>query len=189
HREVSAIVETLAPSDIAGLAPGKNQLTVLLNEAGGILDDLMVGRPALPERQGMLYIVANAGTKEQDFALIQEAAGDKAGLHRADDHALIALQGPEAEAVLHEVVPEAADLTFMTFARVDHRIHGRMAVTRCGYTGEDGFEILVAPEHALPFTEKLLADDRVKPIGLGARDSLRLEAGLCLYGHDIDATK
>jgi aminomethyltransferase len=189
HRKVAKIIEKLVPSDIVGLAPGKNQLTVLLDETGGILDDLMIGRPAAPDRQGMLYIVVNAGTKEQDFALIAKTAGSEAELRRADDRALIALQGPEAEAVLTPIIPEVAKLTFMTFARVEHPTFGRMAVTRCGYTGEDGYEILVAPEHAMAFAEKLLSDARVKPIGLGARDSLRLEGGMCLYGHDLDTTR
>jgi aminomethyltransferase len=188
HRKVAAIVERLVPSDIAALAPGKLQLTVLLNEDGGILDDLMIGRCEAPD-DGLLYIVVNAGTKEQDFALLKATAGNEAALHRADDRALIALQGPEAEAVLLPIVPQAVALTFMTFARVDHPDYGRMAVARCGYTGEDGFEILVPAEHAEAFAERLLADHRVKPIGLGARDSLRLEGGMCLYGHDIDATR
>lgn len=188
HRKVSAIVERLVPSDIAALAPGKLQLTVLLNENGGILDDLMIGRCEPPD-DGLLYIIVNAGTKEQDFALLTKTAGSEASLHRADDRALIALQGPEAEAVLAPIVPQATGLTFMTFARVDHPAYGRVAVARCGYTGEDGFEILVPAEHAEAFAGKLLSDPRVKPIGLGARDSLRLEGGMCLYGHDIDATK
>lgn len=189
HRKISAIVEKLVPSDIAGLAPGKVQLTVLLNEDGGIIDDLMIGRPADPARQGMLYIVVNAGTKDNDFALIQKTAGADAELRRADDRALIALQGPEAETVIATIIPEAVALTFMHFVRVEHPEHGRMIATRCGYTGEDGFEILVAADKAEAFAEKLLSDPRVKPIGLGARDSLRLEGGMCLYGHDIDTTK
>ncbi|HOY78552.1 MAG TPA: glycine cleavage system aminomethyltransferase GcvT [Hyphomonadaceae bacterium] len=189
HRKVAAIVERLVPSDIAGLAPGKVQLTVLLNEDGGIIDDLMIGRPADPAMQGALYIVVNAGTKDNDFALIQKTAGAEATLRRADDRALIALQGPEAEAVVAGIIPEAVALTFMNFIQVEHKEFGRMVVTRCGYTGEDGFEILVPAEHGAAFAEKLLADARVKPIGLGARDSLRLEGGMCLYGHDIDTTK
>ncbi len=188
HRKVSALVETLVPSDIGGLAPGKVQLTVLLNEDGGILDDLMIGRPADPALQGMLWIVVNAGVKEQDFAMLAAAAGDRAELRRADDRALIALQGPDAEAVLSAIIPGVETLTFMTFARFDTASHGRILVTRCGYTGEDGFEMLVMAEHAAAFTDRLLADERVKPIGLGARDSLRLESGMCLYGHDIDVT-
>ncbi len=189
HRKVAAIVEKLVPSDIAGLAPGKVQLTVLLNEDGGIIDDLMIGRPADPAMQGALYIVVNAGTKDNDFALIQKTAGSEATLKRADDRALIALQGPEAEAVVAGIIPEAVPLTFMNFIQVEHKEFGRIVVTRCGYTGEDGFEILVPAEHGAAFAEKLLADVRVKPIGLGARDSLRLEGGMCLYGHDIDTTK
>lgn len=189
HRKVSALVEKLVPSDIAGLAPGKVQLTVLLNENGGIIDDLMIGRPAAPDRQGMLYIVVNAGTKENDFALIQQAAGNEAKLRRADDRALIALQGPKAEQVIEAIFPQAAALTFMTFVRIEDTDYGRVLITRCGYTGEDGFEILVPAEHGEAFANRLLEDHRVKPIGLGARDSLRLEAGLCLYGHDLDTNK
>lgn len=189
HAEVAKIVETLVPSDIAGLPAGKIQLSVLLNEHGGILDDLMIGRPDWPSRQGLLYIVVNAGTKEQDFALIAQAAGKQAELRRADDRALIAVQGPEAEAVLEAIVPGVARLTFMTFTRIDTETFGQLVVARCGYTGEDGFEVLVPPGAANAFAEKLLSDPRAKPIGLGARDSLRLEAGMCLYGHDIDQTK
>lgn len=189
HRKVAALVEKLVPSDIAGLAPGKVQLTVLLNENGGIVDDLMIGRPPHEDQQGSLYIVVNAGTKENDFALIQQAAAGEAELHRADDRALIALQGPEAEEVIAGVFPEAVPLTFMTFRQIKDTPYGNVIVTRCGYTGEDGFEILVPAGHGEAFASRLLEDHRVKPIGLGARDSLRLEAGLCLYGHDIDTTK
>lgn len=189
HRKVAAIVERMVPSDIAGLAPGKVQLTVLLNEDGGIIDDLMIGRPPRDDQQGGLYIVVNAGTKDNDFALIQKAAGVDAELHRADDRALIALQGPEAEAVIAGVLPDAVPLTFMNFRQIKDTPFGNVIATRCGYTGEDGFEILVPAEHAQAFAEKLLSDPRVKPIGLGARDSLRLEGGMCLYGHDIDTTK
>ena len=189
HRTVSALVEKLVPSDIAGLAPGKVQLTVLLNENGGIIDDLMIGRPADPAMQGALYIVVNAGTKDNDFAVIQKAAGDAARLQRADDNALIALQGPHAEAVVAGIFPQALALTFMQFIRFKHSDYGDIVVTRCGYTGEDGFEMLIPAEHGEAFANRLLEDHRVKPIGLGARDSLRLEGGMCLYGHDIDATK
>lgn len=189
HQRIAAIIEKLVPSDIAGLSPGKIQLSVLLNSGGGILDDLMIGRPEEADRQGALYIVVNAGTKEQDFALIQQAAGDAAILKRVDDRALLAVQGPDAEAVLSAIVPNVADLTFMTHRRIETADFGRIVVARCGYTGEDGFEVLVPAEHAEAFARRLLADKRVKPIGLGARDSLRLEAGMCLYGHDIDTTK
>lgn len=189
HRQVAGIIERLTPSDIAGLAPGKVQLTVLLNDQGGIIDDLMIGRPRDDDQQGQLYIVVNAGTKDADFNLIQQVAGEQAKVQRADDRALLALQGPEAEAVIAEVIPEAVSLTFMNFVRVRHSAFGDITATRCGYTGEDGFEILVAAEHAQTLARTLLADARVRPIGLGARDSLRLEGGMCLYGHDIDANK
>ncbi len=189
HRKVSALVEKLVPSDIAGLAPGKVQLTVLLDTNGGIVDDLMIGRPSRDDQQGSLYIVVNAGTKDNDFALIQKAAGGEAKLRRADDRALIAIQGPEAEAVVAGILPDAVPLTFMTFRQIRDTPFGDIVATRCGYTGEDGFEILVPAEHGEAFANRLLEDSRVKPIGLGARDSLRLEGGMCLYGHDIDISK
>lgn len=187
HAAVSAIIETLVCGDIRGLKPGQIRYTLMLNDQGGMIDDLMVARPVWPSRQGMLYIVVNAGTKEGDFALIEKAAAGRATLARADDRALIALQGPEAAAVLAGILPESAELTFMHHRRIDYDGHG-LVVARSGYTGEDGFEILVPQPIAMAFWERLLADDRVKPIGLGARDSLRLEAGLPLYGHDADAT-
>ncbi len=186
HAAVAALVEPLLSADIAGLKPGQNRYSVLLNEAGGILDDLMVGRPHCPTHAGALYIVVNADTKEADFALIAEAAQGRADLQRADAAGLIALQGPEAHAVLADQLPELPDLGFMQFRGVD-TLFGNLTVSRSGYTGEDGYEILVAPEYAAALWEALLSDARVKPIGLGARDSLRLEAGLPLYGHDMDA--
>ncbi len=187
HAAVAAIAETLVCGDIRGLKPGQLRYTLLLNEAGGLIDDLMIGRPSRADRQGMLYIVVNAATKDADFARFEAAATGRATLTRADDHGLIALQGPEAAAVLGSVLPEAAELGFMQFRRVEHEGQ-RLVVSRSGYTGEDGFEILVPPDMAEPFWSRLLADGRVRPIGLGARDSLRLEAGLPLYGHDADET-
>jgi aminomethyltransferase len=187
HAAIAAIVEPLIPGDIAGLKPGQIRYTVLLNAEGGIIDDLMIGRPILPASQGMLYIVVNAGGKEVDFGLFEQAARGKATLKRADDRALIAVQGPKAEAVVGAIFPEAAALKFMHLARLEYEGVG-VVVARSGYTGEDGFEILVEASKALNFWNQLLADHRVKPIGLGARDSLRLEAGLPLYGHDADAT-
>jgi aminomethyltransferase len=187
HRAVAAIVESLVCGDIAGLKRGQLRYTLLLNEEGGMVDDLMVGRPVAEDRQGMLYLVVNAATKDGDFDLIEKAAADRARLIRADDRALIALQGPEAAEVLSVLIPEAVDLGFMRFRRVE--LHGEgLVVSRSGYTGEDGFEILVPASIAEAFWSGLLADERVRPIGLGARDSLRLEAGLPLYGHDADAT-
>jgi len=187
HRAVAALAEKIVCGDIAGLKPGQLRYTLLLNDQGGMVDDLMIGRPLQPERAGMLYIVVNAGTKDGDFDRFQAAAGDAAQLIRADDRALIALQGPEAAAALAELLPEAAALGFMGFRRMDYQGHG-LVISRSGYTGEDGFEILVPAEIAEAFWDRLAQDERVRPIGLGARDSLRLEAGLPLYGHDADET-
>ncbi len=188
HKAVAKLIERLVPGDIQGLKPGQVRYTVLLNEAGGVLDDLMIARPSQPESQGDLYIVVNAGCKQDDWALIEKMVGADANLVRADDRALLALQGPAAESVLSAMIPEAAALGFMQYGRLECSGFGRLTVTRSGYTGEDGFEILVKPADAAGFAEKLLSDNRVRWIGLGARDSLRLEAGLCLYGHDLDQT-
>lgn len=187
HRAVAAIIEELVPGDIQGLKPGQVRYTTLLNAEGGCLDDLMIARPAEPGAAGDLYIVVNAGTKEQDFALIAQAAAGRANLVRADDRCLLALQGPAAEVVARAVISDdLGAMHFMQVRRFD--AFGRLTITRSGYTGEDGFEILVRAEHAGALAAALLADARVKPIGLGARDSLRLEAGLCLYGHELDET-
>ncbi len=187
HRAVAAIVETLVCGDIAGLKPGQLRYTLLMAEDGGILDDLMVGRPAEPERQGSLYIVVNAGTKDADFQRIGKAAGERAELVRADDGGLLALQGPEAVAAASAIWPEAEALSFMTFRTIT-TAEGVCTVARSGYTGEDGVEVLIPAELAPRMWDRLLSDERVRPVGLGARDSLRLEAGLPLYGHDIDET-
>ncbi len=187
HAAVAALVEPLVSGDIAGLKPGRLRYTLLLNETGGIIDDLMIGRPAAAVDQGRLYVVVNAGTKEGDFALLAEAAGERGILTRVDDHALIALQGPEAASVLEAMLPGVSELGFMSFRQYDHGGQS-LVVSRSGYTGEDGFELLVPPAIAARLWDALLADARVAPIGLGARDSLRLEAGLPLYGHDLDDT-
>ncbi len=192
HRAVAGLIEPLVCGDIRGLKPGQIRYTLLLNQDGGILDDLMIGRPSGPAEQGKLYLVVNAGTKEDDFAAIAGAAGSAARLGRADTSegpggALVALQGPEAAAVMAALVPAAGDLGFMTFARA--AFDGTdILVARSGYTGEDGYEILAPAAVAEALWLRLLADSRVQAIGLGARDSLRLEAGLPLYGHDADAT-
>jgi aminomethyltransferase len=187
HAAVAAVVEPLVSGDIRGLKPGQVRYTLLLNDKGGALDDLMVARPADPTWSGALYIIVNAGTKDADFSHIQAAAGTAAELNRADNGALLALQGPEAAAVMAEIIPAATDLGFMTYGSFDWQ-GTRLVIARSGYTGEDGFEILVEPEHAPALLDRLLQDQRVKPVGLGARDSLRLEAGLPLYGHDLDET-
>jgi aminomethyltransferase len=185
HRALAALVEPLVCGDIAGLKPGQIRYTLLLNEGGGLIDDLMIARAGWPD--GGLYIVVNAGTKDGDFALIEAAAGDRASLTRADDGGLIAIQGPAAAAVVGAMAPGAEELVFMQAARLDWRGEA-LIVSRSGYTGEDGFEILVPAAVAEAFWAELLTDERVRPIGLGARDSLRLEAGLPLYGHDADET-
>lgn len=187
HAAVAAIVEPLVCGDIRGLKPGQIRYTLLLNEAGGTQDDLMIARPAGEGWGGALYIVVNAGTKDADFQRIAAAAQGRATLNRSDHCALLALQGPEAADMLDAIVPAAAELGFMQYGSFDWR-GTKLVIARSGYTGEDGFEILVDPEHAAAFWDSLLADARVKPIGLGARDSLRLEAGLPLFGHDLDET-
>ena len=185
HAAIAAIIEPLICGDIAGLKPGQIRYTLLLNAQGGTMDDLMVARS--PRFPGSLYIVVNAGTKDADFAHIAEAAGDRAKLTRADDGALLALQGPEAVDVLSALLPGVVELGFMQYGPFDW--NGQtLIISRSGYTGEDGFEILAPASIAKAFWDTLLADERVKPIGLGARDSLRLEAGLPLYGHDLNET-
>ncbi len=187
HRAVAALIEPLVCGDIRGLKPGQIRYTLLLNHAGGMLDDLMIGRPAEPQNQGRLYIVVNAGTKDGDFAAIAAAAGAKARLVRADSGALLALQGPDAAAVMADLIPAAAELSFMTFTRAPFE-GAELVIARSGYTGEDGYEILAPANIAGALWNRLTADARVEPVGLGARDSLRLEAGLPLYGHDADET-
>ncbi len=186
HEAVASALETVVPGNIKGLKPGAMRLTLLLSEQGGILDDLMVTRAGGAEHQGWLFLVVNAVTKEQDFAYIAEKLGRRAELKIADERALLALQGPKAVEVLSRHVPGVADLGFMNGR---HFEEGDLdfIVTRSGYTGEDGFEISLPADQAARFAESLLQHPEVEPIGLGARDSLRLEAGLCLYGHDMSA--
>jgi aminomethyltransferase len=187
HATAARALEALVPADILNLKPGRQRYTQLLDESGGILDDLMVTRPANPLQDGELMLVVNASTKEADYAHIAARLPDGVELRRFDDRALLALQGPRAEAVLARQAPDVASLSFMQ--AVPTMAAGIPAhVSRSGYTGEDGFEISVAGDRADELWQILMADEQVKPIGLGARDSLRLEAGLCLYGHDIDPT-
>ena len=184
--DVAAAVETLVPGDIQGLEPGATRYSLLLNEDGGILDDLMITRP----RDGgndSVFLVVNAACKDADFAHIENQLAGKAELERHEERALLALQGPKAAEVLARHCPEASDLTFMSVAPLAVAgIDG--LVSRSGYTGEDGFEISVPAAEAETLARLLLDEEPVDAIGLGARDSLRLEAGLCLYGHDIDET-
>jgi len=184
HEEIAALLETLVPSDIKGLKPGQARLTVLLNAEGGILDDLIITRPYEEDRQGELYIVVNGAMKDQDWGIFEAAMAGKAVLTRADDGVLFALQGPKAEKVLAAYFPDCASLKFMESRRLE--LDGEtFVVSRCGYTGEDGFEVWGSAAAGAALVRLLLDDPCVRPIGLGARDSLRLEAGLCLYGHDL----
>lgn len=187
HETTAKAFEALVPGDIVGLAPGQQRYTILLNADGGIIDDLMVTRPRDPAREGHLFIVVNASRKAIDFSHIRAALPANVTLETLDTRALVALQGPGAVDVFAKHCPAVADLVFMT---ATHATFDGMDVhvSRSGYTGEDGVEVSVAPEDAETFVRSLLAHDEVEPIGLGARDSLRLEAGLCLYGNDIDET-
>lgn len=186
HAEVSAIAETLLCGDVAGLKPGQMRYMLRTNADGGVEDDLMLARPVAPDAQGRLYLVANAARKAEDFAAIAKAAGAAARIEPLDTtHALMALQGPAAAAALDTLVP-VSGLDFMQCVEIDSDRFGRLVVSRSGYTGEDGFEILAPAGFAADLAAALLEDPAVRPAGLGARDSLRLEAGLCLYGHDLD---
>lgn len=185
HEAAAAAIETLVPGEIEKLKPGRIRYSVLLNDEGGILDDLMITRHPHPDFQGVLFLVVNAAVKDRDFALFREKLGARAELEVSEGAALLALQGPKAAEVLAKHVGFAVEMPFMSMQGGE--IDGAcVLVSRCGYTGEDGFEISCAPDDAERIARLLLADDDVEPIGLGARDSLRLEAGLCLYGHDMD---
>ena len=174
--------EALMPVDVLGLAEGRQRYGLFTNEAGGILDDLMFAN-----RGDHLFVVVNAGCRDQDIAHMRAHLSDACVVEEITDRALVALQGPAAEAALARLVPGAAEMTFMQVAILDWQ-GVDLWISRSGYTGEDGYEISVPDAQARAFCEALLAMEEVAPIGLGARDSLRLEAGMCLYGHDIDTT-
>jgi aminomethyltransferase len=187
HEAVSSALETLVPADILNLGRGRQRYSQFLNDQGGTLDDLMVSRSPNSADDGALGLVVNASCKNADFALLRAKIGNRVKLIIADDRALLALQGPLAAAVMAEHCPDAAAMPFMgsrssTFDGID------IGISRSGYTGEDGYELSVKADKAVTLWRVLLADERVKPIGLGARDSLRLEAGLCLYGHELNET-
>jgi aminomethyltransferase len=176
-------LEALVPADVGGLKPGAQRYSQLLTASGGISDDLMATRPSADD--GSLFLVVNASRKAADYAHIEGHLPAGVTLRKAEDKALLALQGPAAVTVLARHAPDAAGLAFMTAARM--QFDGMDChVSRSGYTGEDGFEISIDAAHAEAMARALLAEPEVLPIGLGARDTLRLEAGLCLYGHDID---
>lgn len=181
-KDAAAALETLVPADFVGLAAGRQRYGLLTNEKGGILDDLMVANMGKD-----LLVVVNAGCKVQDADRIEKALSARCVVTRQFDRALMALQGPAAEAALAPLCPAVKDMRFMDV--IETELAGvPVTVSRSGYTGEDGFEIGCAGADAEKVARAILAQPDVLPIGLGARDSLRLEAGLCLYGNDIDVT-
>ena len=175
-------LESLVPVDVLGLGIDRQRYAFFTNTSGGIRDDLMVTR-----REGDLFLIVNAGCKAADIAHLTANIGHRCSVQPLPDQALLALQGPQAVKALARLNPDVAALTFMTGGAFS--LGGALCyLTRSGYTGEDGFEISVAADEAEALARALLAQPEVKPAGLGARDTLRLEAGLCLYGHDIDTT-
>jgi aminomethyltransferase len=180
--DAALALERLVPQDILGVAPGRQRYAQFTNPDGGILDDLMVANFG-----DHLFLVVNAACKADDEAHLRKALSDACDIDSLADRALIALQGPKAESALAQFCADAAAMKFMD---AGPRRVGDVDcfVSRSGYTGEDGFEISIPAEHAETLVSRLLDHPDVLPIGLGARDSLRLEAGLCLYGHDIDTT-
>ena len=178
----AAALETLVPMDVVDLPVGKQRYGLFTNPAGGILDDLMITR-----REHDLFLVVNASCKVQDTQHLITNIGHRCQIIPLPDRALLALQGPKAVDALARMNPGVAALTFMTGGSFE-LAGADCFVTRSGYTGEDGFEISVPETHAVALARELLAAPEVKPAGLGARDTLRLEAGLCLYGHDLNDT-
>ena len=181
YAEVARAMESLVPVDLLGLGVMRQRYGFFTNEDGGILDDLM-----LANRGDHMFVVVNAACKADDIAHMR-AGLSGVEVEEVTDRALLALQGPDAEAVLEAMVPGVAAMRFMDVGIIDTDF-GDLWISRSGYTGEDGYEISVTEDQAEPLARALLAHEAVEPIGLGARDSLRLEAGLCLYGHDIDTT-
>lgn len=183
HYEDAALaLERLIPMDVAGLKPGRQRYGLFTNAQGGILDDLMFAN-----RGDHLFVVVNAACKVHDIAHMREQLSEVCDIEELSDRGLIALQGPSAESVLAALAPRAADMAFMEVGDVD-LVGAACIVSRSGYSGEDGYEISVPGDKAAELAETLLKNPDVRPVGLGARDSLRLEAGLCLYGNDIDTT-
>ncbi len=187
HATTARALERLCPADILGLAQGRQRYSQFLNADGGVIDDLMIARP--PGADGRLHLVVNAARKAVDTALLEAALPADVRLTRLDHAALIAVQGPAAAVALARIAGDEA-IVAMPFMSVGPIRFGRFEthVSRSGYTGEDGYEISLPAADAEAFARRLLQEDEIEPIGLGARDSLRLEAGLCLYGHELDET-
>jgi aminomethyltransferase len=180
--DAAAAFESLMPVDVIDLAPGKQRYGLLLTDDGTIIDDLM-----FVNRRDHLFVIVNGACKHGDLRHMQERIGKRCEIVPMFDRGLLALQGPKAVHALKSLIPGVEQLVFMTGS--EFRWNGAdLFITRSGYTGEDGFEISVPAAHAEPLARALLALHEVKPVGLGARNSLRLEAGLCLYGNDIDTT-
>ncbi|MBT3566344.1 MAG: glycine cleavage system aminomethyltransferase GcvT [Porticoccus sp.] len=178
---VAKALETLIPVELESLGVNKQTYALLTNDHGGILDDLMITRWS----EDCFFLVVNAGCKDRDLKYLRDNL-DGFNIDHMENQGLLALQGPAAEQVIKDLAPESQEMLFMSGSRVN--LAGiDCYITRSGYTGEDGFEISAPPEFSEPLARKLLSYERVRAAGLGARDSLRLEAGLCLYGHDIDA--
>ncbi len=188
--DAGTALETLVPVDVVGLGTGKQRYAFFTHPTGGLLDDLMITRPTTADAAagfGDLFLIVNAGCKDADIRHLQLHIGERCRVLPMPERALLALQGPMAVAALSRLKPAVAQLLFMTGGVFE--LAGQACfVTRSGYTGEDGFEISVLATGATELAEALLAQPEVKPAGLGARDTLRLEAGLCLYGHDINQT-
>ena len=180
--DAALALESLVPVNVLGLGEGRQRYGLFTNDDGGILDDLMIAN-----RGDHLFLVVNAACKEADIAHMRAHLSEACEIEEITDRALVAIQGPAAEAALARLAPDVAAMNFMDVATVPVS-GGEIWVSRSGYTGEDGFEVSIPEAEALGFVEALLAMDEVEAIGLGARDSLRLEAGLCLYGNDIDET-
>jgi aminomethyltransferase len=178
----AAALESLVPVDIVDLPANMQRYAMFTNEQGGILDDLMVSNGG-----DHLFVVVNAACKQQDVAHMRKHLAGRCEIEELSDRALLALQGPAAAAVMARLAPETAKMIFMNTGKVT-LVGAECFISRSGYTGEDGFEISVPADKAEELARLLLAQPEVAPIGLGARDSLRLEAGLCLYGHDMDTT-
>ena len=185
--DAAAALETLVPMDVVDLAAGRQRYAFFTNASGGLLDDLMVVKPAVDAGFGDLFLVVNAGCKDADLRHLQLHVGHRCAVVPMPDRALLALQGPQAVTALARLSANVEALVFMSGGLFE-LLGVPCFVTRSGYTGEDGFEISVPAAHATALAEALLAQPEVRPAGLGARDTLRLEAGLCLYGHDIDET-
>ena len=188
--DAAAALETLVPVDVLELGAGRQRYAFFTNDSGGLLDDLMITKPTPADTQagfGDLFVVVNAGCKDADIRHLVTHIGHRCTVVPLPERALLALQGPQAVKALRRLNEGVAKLVFMT-GGVFELAGSRCFVTRSGYTGEDGFEISVPAAEAEVLAAALLSQPEVKPAGLGARDTLRLEAGLCLYGHDIDTT-